>query len=45
MFQFEQQQNTNFFHKPVKSAAQNPVSNNAVYRDATLTKSTVQSGW
>jgi hypothetical protein len=41
MFQFEQQENTNFFHKPVKSAAHKPVSRNAVYNDATLTKSTV----
>jgi hypothetical protein len=41
MFQFEQQENTNFFHKPVKPAAQTPVSRNTLYRDDNLSKSTV----
>jgi hypothetical protein len=31
VLQSEQHKNTNFFHKPVKPAAQTPVSHNAVY--------------
>jgi hypothetical protein len=41
MFQFEQQANIKFSHKPGKSKAVIPVSLNAVYGVDTLMKSTV----
>jgi len=43
MFQLEQQENTNLFHKPVKPAAQTPISRNTAYRDDILSKSTVHN--